>query len=429
MSMTSGPVCAQCGAANQPGTAVCLNCGMALVPAAVPPPVPPPPVPPPPAYAAPPAPPPAPVPPPPAYAAPAPAPVMYAAPAGSIAAPATSPGGPRLAPLALAIVGVLLAVGVVGWSLSEGSSNGGGRGEIFLEAAASPGTNPFTEPVDPTPSTTAAPTTSTPAVSAVPVALPTSGVTPPPGSPPFGGTGDNQTCDREKLITFLQANSDRGRAWAGVLGVAQADIPAYVRALTPTVLLYDTRVTNHGFANGRATNLQSILQAGTAVLVDGRGNPVVRCRCGNPLTPPAAISRPVVQGTPWPGYRPGVAVAVNNGVTVTVVINVTGASTSTVPAGVTTSSAPPTSATTSTLAGIPANTEEVDGLLAVLFECSGGDAQILDVRREPDLPDTYSVQARVKGVEMLFTYTRSTGTITEGDRASADLLQQCGVVR
>lgn len=467
MTSTSGATCGQCGAINQVGTAFCVNCGQALslVAPAGPPPGPPA------------GPPPGPLPRPLVSSAPPAQPAYPAYPAYPAPVPATTPaavsGGSRVVPFILAVVGLLLATGVVVWSLAgpSSTSTSSGAGEIFLESAASIGTSPFTEPVDPTPVTTAAPpstaasttaaatatTPTTPPATVAPVAAPTSGVAPAPGSPPYGGTGDDKTCDRGKLLTFLQANGDRARAWAGVLGIATADIPTYVRGLTPTVLLYDTRVTNHGFANGQATTLQSILQAGTAVLVDSRNNPVVRCRCGNPLTPPAPVARPVVVGTPWPGYRPGVAVAVNNGVTVTVVINVnttpsgapatTTAPTSTLPPTTpsTTSSSttpeslsiPPSSTTapstgptsTTTRAGLPASPQDVEGLLAVLAECAPGDAQILDVRKEPDLPDTYTVLARVKGVEMLFTYTKSTGTITEGDKASADLLQQCGFVR
>jgi hypothetical protein len=40
---------------------------------------------------------------------------------------------------------------------------------------------------------------------------------------------------------------------------------------------------------GTAVAFQSILQAGTAVLVDSTGRPVVRCRCGNPLAEPIYI--------------------------------------------------------------------------------------------------------------------------------------------
>ena len=51
-------------------------------------------------------------------------------------------------------------------------------------------------------------------------------------------------------------------------------------------LRFDTRVTNHGFVDGGANAFQSILESGTAVLVDDEGVPRVKCNCGNPLTEP-----------------------------------------------------------------------------------------------------------------------------------------------
>ena len=42
------------------------------------------------------------------------------------------------------------------------------------------------------------------------------------------------------------------------------------------ILRADTAVTNHGFRDGQATELHSVLQAGTAVLVDDQGQPVAR---------------------------------------------------------------------------------------------------------------------------------------------------------
>ena len=110
-----------------------------------------------------------------------------------------------------------------------------------------------------------------------PVSLPTSGSYPPGARRPTGAAGTTR-CATGRSWSVPTANVAQARAWAGVLGVTVEQIPGYVRSLIPTVLLYDTRVTNHGFANGRATAFQSVLQAGTAVLVDGRGNPVVRCR-------------------------------------------------------------------------------------------------------------------------------------------------------
>ena len=329
-----------------------------------------------------------------------------------------------IVPLVIGIIGLLMIVGVVLVAGGVGSSDDSG-GEIFLEAAASPGQSPFTAPLDPEP----APTTTTTPVSASPIAVtqPTSGVVPPPGSPPYGGSGDDQVCDREALITFLTTNPAQAQAWAGVLGVAVADIPAYVRSLTPTVLLYDTRVTNHGFAGGRATSLQSVLQAGTAVLVDPAGNPVVRCRCGNPLQPPAQVSRPVLQGTPWPGFDPSTVVAVDNGATVTVVITVVSS-----PAPSTTQApAAPAGSADSTTTTTPTDATAIDGLLATVAECSGGaPVEVVDVLPAPELgPTTVTAQLVVNGVPMLFTYDPTTGAIGEGDRASAEFLATCGVPR
>lgn len=102
----------------------------------------------------------------------------------------------------------------------------------------------------------------------------------------YGGTMSATQCDREQLVTFLQENPDKGSAWAAVVGITPEQIPTYVGTLTPVLLRSDTLVTNHGFADGRATATQSVLQAGTAVLVDPYGQPVTKCYCGNPLQPP-----------------------------------------------------------------------------------------------------------------------------------------------
>jgi hypothetical protein len=107
------------------------------------------------------------------------------------------------------------------------------------------------------------------------------------------------------MINFLAANPDKARAWAQVEGTTPADIPDYIRSLTPVVLRYDTRVTNHGFTNGVALPYQSVLQAGTAVLVDRYGVPRARCYCGNPLLPPIPRAvTPVYTGPAWPAFQP-----------------------------------------------------------------------------------------------------------------------------
>ena len=125
------------------------------------------------------------------------------------------------------------------------------------------------------------------------------------GSGPFGGSGSDLVCDRELLIRSLRARPDRLEEWARVLDVEPniRAVARYIRTLRPVTLTRDTRVTNHSFVDGRAVRLQSILQAGTAVLVDEKGVPVVRCRCGNPLLEPVYVKTAKCIGCP-PNYTP-----------------------------------------------------------------------------------------------------------------------------
>lgn len=118
----------------------------------------------------------------------------------------------------------------------------------------------------------------------------------------YGGTRDNGSCDAGKLIGYLEQTPDKAAAWAGVLGIQPTEIRDYVSKLTPVTLRTDTRVTNHGFANGQATPAQAVLQAGTAVFVDEYGRPVVKCNCGNPLKPPVLYPKPTYTGSRWPGF-------------------------------------------------------------------------------------------------------------------------------
>ena len=94
----------------------------------------------------------------------------------------------------------------------------------------------------------------------------------------YGGSTNQAVCDRDKMVNFLERNPVQGAAGRTVAGVS--DIRAFASTLSPVVLLHDTRVTNHGFKNGTPTTFQSVLQTGTAVLVDNRGIPRVRCDSG-----------------------------------------------------------------------------------------------------------------------------------------------------
>jgi hypothetical protein len=115
----------------------------------------------------------------------------------------------------------------------------------------------------------------------------------------------NETaCDSKKLIGFLQADQDKGRAWAGVFGISAEQIPEFVGNLTPVILRTDTRVTNHGYVHGHLTTLQSVLESGTAVMLDESGQPAVRCACGNPLSAPVSIADPTYAGAKWRAFNP-----------------------------------------------------------------------------------------------------------------------------
>ena len=194
-------------------------------------------------------------------------------------------------------------------------------GEVFLAPANEQGPNTFTPNV----------ATSSPSVTqaTAPPTSPTSSgaarsVASLSGSAPglYGGTRDNSTCDAARMVDYLNRNPDKARAWAAVEGIAPGAIADYVSRLTPVFLRSDTRVTNHGFLNGRATSIQTVLQAGTAVLVDDHGIPRVRCACGNPLTEPVPVtSAPRYTGTRWATFNPTTIVVVN--VSTTVINNFT----------------------------------------------------------------------------------------------------------
>ena len=191
-------------------------------------------------------------------------------------------------------------------------------GEVFLLPAASVGPDPFSEtplatPPDPSLATPAAESTEPlrPASDA-PVEA-TSGAR--PGL--YGGTRNQAACDPDQMVRFLQNNPQKAQAWVAALdadpAVSLSDgrsltpetIPEYVAGLTSIVLMEDTRATNHGYRNGRATQLQSVLQKGSAVLVDDRGVPRVRCYCGNPLLPPVPTTQKTVyQGPRWSDFDP-----------------------------------------------------------------------------------------------------------------------------
>ena len=223
--------------------------------------------------------------------------------------------------IALVVV-VLIAAAGVGTSCHRKATGGATGGELVLTGATDPGVNAFMPPAASPP-----PTATEPAPTLQPQGDGTTVATQPlPGDRDglYGGTVNSAECDREKMITFLGAhpaqagafvdalNSDADLYWSGGRTLTAVDVPTYLRELTPVVLRLDIRVTNHGFDGSHFTTVQSVFQAGTAVLVDAHGVPRVRGYSGSPLTGPIALAgAPKIVGTPWPGYRPGALASVH----------------------------------------------------------------------------------------------------------------------
>ncbi|MFG2981121.1 DUF6777 domain-containing protein, partial [Streptomyces sp. NPDC048258] len=198
---------------------------------------------------------------------------------------------------------VVLAFTVMGGNKAAG-------GEVFLEATAAAGPDPFTpstatesQDAEVTPATLGKSKGGTSDARTLEVQGAYPGL--------YGGTRNVASCDVEKQIKFLTQHTDKGKAFADPLKIGQPDIAAYLRSLTPVRLVWDTRVTNHGYKDAAATSYQAVLQAGTPVLVDDRGVPRVRCACGNPLAPPVAVKgKQTYSGKEWSSFQSSDLVAV-----------------------------------------------------------------------------------------------------------------------
>ena len=217
------------------------------------------------------------------------------------------------------VVAVVLTVVLTNQSSKSPSSS---TQALALQPVNDPGPAPFTPSTAKTSATASASATATGTGSSAPVtatATASGGTRSVDGSTTglYGGTERLSSCDVAQLSAFLTAHPDKGKAWAGVEGIPQSDIPSYLHSLTPVVLRADTRVTNHGFSDGAATSFQAVLQSGTAVLVDSHGVPRARCACGNPLTPPVITSdRQSYTGTAWSSFHPANVVEVRPSVTI-----------------------------------------------------------------------------------------------------------------
>ncbi|AXG81496.1 DUF6777 domain-containing protein [Streptomyces paludis] len=221
----------------------------------------------------------------------------------------------RCALLAALSAGVLITAGCGG----SGGTDTPAERELYLQPAAAAGPDPFIRPAAAAPPRE----TSRPSPGAAspdsasdggrPGAVPgerRAGAVPRtpralPGSTPglYGGTA-GAGCDTARRARQLTEDPAVSRAFARGAGIGKESVPDFLHALTPVTLRADVRVTDHGHRAGAATSFQAVLQKGTAVLVDGRGLPRVRCASGNPLSPPVPVPGSVeYRGDRWPDYR------------------------------------------------------------------------------------------------------------------------------
>ncbi|MEE6282484.1 DUF6777 domain-containing protein [Georgenia sp. MJ170] len=230
-------------------------------------------------------------------------------------------------PIVIALVVVVAVAGaaLVGIRLlrpleADPPAAAGDTTAVILESATAPGDDPFTDTITARELDDQAPFVETLAARTVEVtqelaADPVTGALGIAGTLPglYGGSSQLSICDPESLVAFLADEPAKASAWAGVLGIAPEAIPELVASLTPVLLTMDTLVTNHGFAAGAATPKQTVLQAGTAVMVDRLGVPAVRCECGNPLIATGlstTVAGAETVGVGWDGLNLGRVVTV-----------------------------------------------------------------------------------------------------------------------
>lgn len=169
------------------------------------------------------------------------------------------------------------------------------EGEIFLEPAGVPGPESFagelfvvkgsTTTLSIPGTTLPLPTTTKTGTSAAIQVASVSGDTP----ALYGGSKNKLIADKEGQLRFFEQNPDKAEAfcaalnadptfrWSGGNKIKPSQLRAYFDELTPLLLTQDTRVTNHGYRNGKPVPRQSVLQKGQLVLVDRYGVPRVRC--------------------------------------------------------------------------------------------------------------------------------------------------------
>jgi hypothetical protein len=189
-----------------------------------------------------------------------------------------------------------------------GRSDKANAGEILRQPADRPGANTFTPSI-----AAASPATQAPTATTAPAPSPKGLITAKGDAPGlYAGERDVPSCKPDQLVSYLQANPSKAQAWASAIQIDPTQIKGFVATLMPALLRVDTRVTDFQFgSNGKPLPKQSVLQAGTAVMLDRTAFPRVRCQSGDPLAEPRAVpSSPSYTGPSWPTFSPTTIVVV-----------------------------------------------------------------------------------------------------------------------
>lgn len=119
----------------------------------------------------------------------------------------------------------------------------------------------------------------------------------------YGARSGGDVCDVSALRRHLSDDPRLAVLWGSPLGLDPDAVHGFVDTLTPVILLADTAVTDHELRGERIAARQSILERGTAVLVDPFGRPTVRCMSGSPLRMPQPLPDDVrVDGPVWSAF-------------------------------------------------------------------------------------------------------------------------------
>lgn len=220
----------------------------------------------------------------------------------------------------VATVAVVVLAGALALVVARGRSDEDRTLRIRLVAADAPDEDPFTGSTSTVEVPDGFATGTAPADAGSPGRRPTGSTLTPVGADggaaglygSVAGSDATAVCDVAALTEALGADPAAVRVWADLQGLEPDAVGPFLAGLAPVVLGRDTLVTNTSYVGGRGSRFAAVLQAGTPVLVDGRGVPRVKCSCGNPLLPaPEALgtagasTEVEVEGDPWERFDLG----------------------------------------------------------------------------------------------------------------------------